>query len=246
MLSHNWNDQATAMRWDREGSQRNPIRSEQLDILLSIIESEYQPENWILDLGYGSGQVEELLFDGIPQAAVVGVDSSEAMMQLAAQRLSGYSNRFLSLKHDLGAIDSLPLPDHKYQFVIAIQSLHHLSKSQMFAVYEYAYSMLESGGMFLLLERLKVETEATWKVLQTVWQRQDKLYNSTVTTHEGESFAEHQRIVQERGDYPVALDEQTSRLPCSLHSSARTPWPDCRNETVNDACSSSMIRRKPR
>ncbi|GMA60081.1 class I SAM-dependent methyltransferase [Alicyclobacillus fastidiosus] len=211
-MTQNWNNPDTARLWDTNGNRRNPIRFEQLDILVSILESAYAKGAWILDLGYGSGQVEKRIFERIPDAAIVGVDNSEAMMELAKQRLSEYTSRFVSIRHDLSDIDTLSLPNHKYQFVIAIQSLHHLSKAQMRAVYQYIYRTLEPGGLFLLLDRLQVETKGLWEVYHAVWTRQDELYDSTVASHEGASFEDHQRIVLDRGDYPVLLDEHLEWL----------------------------------
>ena len=67
----------------------NPTRTEQLDILLTLVEGEYRPGSAILDIGMGSGRVEESLLGRLPDAFVVGVDASEAMLALAAGRLSG-------------------------------------------------------------------------------------------------------------------------------------------------------------
>ncbi|GEO27198.1 class I SAM-dependent methyltransferase [Alicyclobacillus acidoterrestris] len=211
-MTQNWGNPDTAKQWDEQGGTWNPLRSEQLDILVSILADGYQPGNWILDLGYGSGKVEKLIFDKVAQASVVGVDNSQAMMQLAAKRLADYPNTFESVQHDLGDIQTLKLPKHPYQFAIAIQSLHHLSKAQMQSVYQYTFNVLEPGGIFLLLDRLQVETQGLYKVFQTVWQRQDKLHGSEVAAHEGDSFAAHREIVLNRGDYPVLVDEHLAWL----------------------------------
>lgn len=44
----------------------NPTRAEQLDILISMLNDFTTPSDCILDLGYGSGKVEELLLEHIP------------------------------------------------------------------------------------------------------------------------------------------------------------------------------------
>ena len=93
-------------RWFRIGATRvplsngikvinaNPLRPEQLHILLTILTNTFQSNQWILDLGYGSGQIEKLIFERIPQAKIVGVDNSDAMMQLAHKRLGTYEHQF--------------------------------------------------------------------------------------------------------------------------------------------------------
>lgn len=211
-MVQDWSNPIIAKKWDQNGINRNPLREEQLDILLAILANSFQTNEWILDLGYGSGQIEKLIFDRIPQAKIVGVDNSDAMMDLAKQRLSQYENQFVSVKWNLANIDSLKLPPHNYQHVLASQSLHHLSKADMQAVYRRVYEILEPGGLFLLLDKIRVETSNLWSVFHTVWQRQDKLYGSTVTNHEGATFEEHERTVLDRGDFPVLLDEHLNWL----------------------------------
>jgi ubiquinone/menaquinone biosynthesis C-methylase UbiE len=211
-MAQDWGNRDVARNWDAKGSEHNPSRGEQLDILVTLLEKMMRPNTWMLDLGYGSGQVEKLIFERIPQARIVGVDGSREMMNIAAERLTAYSDRFESIQYNLADFPSLTLPSHPYQFVIAIQSLHHLAREDMQAVYRRIYELLEPGGAFLLLDRMRVENAHVWQVLHHVWQRQDALYQSTVAEHEGESFADHERIVLGRGDYPVLLDEHLAWL----------------------------------
>lgn len=211
-MVHDWKDAQTAKRWDRQATDRNPTRAEQLDILVSVLADFWRPGHWLLDLGYGSGQVEQLIFDRIPEAKVVGLDSSEPMMELARARLAGYGDRFEAVQHDLAALSEVPLPAHPYHFVIAVQSLHHLSPEEMREAYRWIHDRLEPGGLFLLLDRLRAENAETWRILRSVWERQDREYGSSVTGHEGERFQEHERIVQDRGDRPILLDQHLQWL----------------------------------
>src|SRR5689334_1711977 len=94
-------DPAVAQSWDSENVTRNPSRPEQLDMLLAIIADYYQPSKTILDFGLGTGLVEEMLFQRIPQSKVVGVDGSPAMLEIAHKRLQPYTNQYTTLVHDL-------------------------------------------------------------------------------------------------------------------------------------------------
>lgn len=222
-MSHDWHDIDTARRWDLHAQDNNPCRPEQLDILVSALASFWRPGQWVLDLGSGSGQVEQLIFDRLPEARVVGVDGSAAMMALARERLSAQSARFEAIQHDLAALPAAALPVHPYHFVIAVQSLHHLSQPEMRAAYRWIHDRLEPGGLFLLLDRLRVEGAETFPVLRSVWERQDREYGSGVVEHEGRTFTDHARIVAARGDYPVLLQQHLQWLrdaglgPVCLH-----------------------------
>lgn len=211
-MVQDWSNPMTAMKWDQSGKNTNPLREEQLDILVTLLANSYQPNKWILDLGYGSGQIEKTIFERIPLAKIVGIDNSDAMMELARQRLSQYKNEFVSIKWDLANIDSLKLPPHQYGHVLAIQSLHHLSKTEMQAAYSRIHEILMPGGLFLLLDRIRIETTNLWSLFHTIWHRQDSLYGSVVANHEGTTFKEHERIVRDRGDFPVLLDEHLNWL----------------------------------
>jgi tRNA (cmo5U34)-methyltransferase len=207
MPFQDWKDAANAAGWDAQGDKTNPTRQEQLDMMLSVMADAYQAGKWTLDLGFGSGQVEKMIFERIPEAHVVGVDSSREMMALAAERLAPYVERYQAVEYDLAQIDSLILPEHPYQFVISIQALHHLTPDEMQAAYRFINRILEPGGLFLLVDRMRVESPGLWPVIQSVWARQDRLYESAVKDHEGATFADHERVVREHGDLPMGVEQ---------------------------------------
>src|SRR5918997_895131 len=98
-MVQDFTDEATARAWDVDPASTNPTRTEQLDIPLTLDEREYRPGSAILDIGMGSGRVEESLLGRLPDA-FVGVDASEAMLALAAGRLSGLRDRYEVHLHD--------------------------------------------------------------------------------------------------------------------------------------------------
>lgn len=201
-----------AQSWDADTRSYNPSRPEQLDMLLTIMADHYQPGKVILDLGLGTGLVEEMLFKRIPQAQVVGVDASSAMLELAHNRLQPYASQYTALIHDFTQIATLQLPPRDYQIIFSVQTLHHLTDPQMLAAYRFIYNTLEAGGMFLLLDRIAVEQGGLYSVYQSLWKRQDDLYQSQVRGWEGATFADHQRIVAGRGDLPMGLERHLDLL----------------------------------
>lgn len=212
MAYQDFKDPATAQSWDAGNEGRNPSRSEQLDMLLTIIADHYQPDKTILDLGIGTGLVEEMLFKRIPQAELIGVDASSAMLELAHKRLQPYASQYSTQIHDFTEIASLQLPSCDYQIVFSVQTLHHLNDAQMLTAYQFIYNTLQSGGLFLLLDRIAVEQSGLYSVYQSLWARQDAVYDSQVHVWEGETFADHQRIVAERGDIPMGLERHLQLL----------------------------------
>src|SRR5690606_41446870 len=123
MTYQNWSDPETARKWDEDNTSRNPLRPQQLEMLLAILEDEFEPGKTILDLGYGTGVVEQMIYERIPAAQIVGVDRSGALMALAAVRLKPYPFRFIPVHFDraelsLIIVPASPLPRHMTRFTI--------------------------------------------------------------------------------------------------------------------------------
>ena len=105
-----------ARRWDSEDARRtNPDCESQIDLLAALVAESYRDGDRLLDLGVGSGLVEEALFERLPDIRVVGIDLSEAMLERARGRHRGRANPhmiaggFEALKA-CGAGDSLGPP----------------------------------------------------------------------------------------------------------------------------------------
>lgn len=206
MTYSDWKDPSTAQSWSADPTGHNPARGEHLDLLLALLEDHYWPGKIILDLGFGSGIVEELIFRRVPGAYVVGVDASPAMIALAHDRLQPYLRQYQAIEHDLAQMETLSLPVGDYQFVIASQALHHLTSEEMQRAYRAIHHILEPGGLFLLLDRVAVDKPGLFELYRTVWRRMDRLSGSTVGAFEGETYTEHVRLLAERHDRPVSLE----------------------------------------
>src|SRR5207302_11006797 len=89
-----WLNPSRTSNWDSDPLSGNPLRGEQVDLLLSLIADHFTPGSTILDIGSGSGLVEEQLFQRVPEASVVGVDYSPAMIAMAVKRLAGREKQF--------------------------------------------------------------------------------------------------------------------------------------------------------
>jgi cyclopropane fatty-acyl-phospholipid synthase-like methyltransferase len=196
-------DLSTARAWDADTLSGNPTRAEQLDILLTVLQSEVQPGSAIVDLGSGSGQVEELLLDRLPDARVVGVDASRAMLNLARDRLARHEARYRAVEHDLTRLPGLRLPPGRYGAAISVQTLHNLSDEHKRSAFRWVWDALEPGGLFLLLDRIAVDTPSLFHVYRCVWRRLERFHSARLS--EGETYEEHTSGVSARGDRPANL-----------------------------------------
>lgn len=205
-----WTDPETARSWNADPLSHNPTRQEQLDILFTILESEYRQHTTILDIGMGSGIVEEAIFRRIPNAYVVGLDSSRAMLELAYERLAGYEGQYEVVVHDLTQLDTLELPDEDYSVVVSVQTIHNVEDEHKRHIFKLANDALEPGGLFLLLDRIAINTPGLFALYKSLWNRLDSIHKSR--SREGETFEEHVQRVAARGDLPITLERHLDWL----------------------------------
>jgi SAM-dependent methyltransferase len=165
-----WENPAFAQRWDAVVSAANPSRAEQLDILAAIVERVYAPGTSVLDLGLGSGLVELALFARVPEAYVVGVEQSEAMIALAEHRLAPFAGRCRIVRHDLADIEKLTLPEGIYSVAFSVQTLHHIPHEAQQAVYQFVARHLPPGGVLLHMERVALDAQTFADVIPPAWE----------------------------------------------------------------------------
>jgi predicted O-methyltransferase YrrM len=77
-----WQQRETARQWDA-GASGLATRAEQQEILLALLREARIGDGAVLELGVGSGLVAEVVLDALPEASLVGVDFSDAMLELA-------------------------------------------------------------------------------------------------------------------------------------------------------------------
>lgn len=202
-MTQDFRDPNVAAQWDTNPSSSNPTRPEQLDLMLTLIHDAYRPGDSVLDLGFGTGIIEEMIFQRIPTAHVVGVDSSPAMMARAHERLTPFASQFRAIECDLSALETLEI--EPCRFIISVQALHHLTDAQMQLAYRRIYNLLTPDGVFLLLDRIAAPSAELFPLYRSLWGWLDRRYEASISTSEGDTFAAHTERVQARGDLPLPL-----------------------------------------
>lgn len=98
----------------------------------------------LLDLGFGTGTLTARLYDA--GCRVFGQDFSPKMHEAAAAKMPGAGLYVGDLTQ--GLVE--PLKEHKYDFIIATYSLHHLTDPQKVALLRQLRSLLREGGAILV------------------------------------------------------------------------------------------------
>jgi trans-aconitate 2-methyltransferase len=95
----------------------------------------------VLDAGCGTGRVTETLLPRLPDGAVIALDASAAMLDLARERL-GSDPRIRFLRHDLH--EPLPVADGSLDAIVSTSTLHWVRDHD--AVFRHFGAALRPGG----------------------------------------------------------------------------------------------------
>lgn len=198
-----WQERETAREWDASAGVRLPTRVEQQEILLALLREARVGERVVLDLGVGSGLVAEAVLDALPEASLVGIDFSDAMLELARARLDRFGPRVHLVRHDLADVGDLALPAGRCAAAFSVQTLHHLSDADKEAAIAWSAGVVEPGGLIVIVDRVAVP-ESLFREWAAVWRRIDP----TVPP----SYAQYEEQLARGGDRPANVHDQLSWL----------------------------------
>jgi ubiquinone/menaquinone biosynthesis C-methylase UbiE len=104
------------------------------------------PEETILDIACGTGELERLLLEQNSHQSMVGIDLSSQMLAQAQQKLQG----FPTVKFQVATARSLPFADHQFDVVLSANSFHYFDSPEI--VLQEMRRVLKPGGRLLLLD----------------------------------------------------------------------------------------------
>lgn len=99
----------------------------------------------VLDLGTGTGETLAAVLARLGDAAAVGVDRSDAMLDAARTRLHGFKVELRVAE----LTDQLP-PDGPFDLVVSALAIHHLAGPDKAALFARVAGVLRPGGRFVL------------------------------------------------------------------------------------------------
>ncbi len=100
----------------------------------------------VLELGIGTGQTARRLLERHPEAFLVGVDESPAMLAAAARRLPAPRVSLVA-----GTLEG-GLPDGRFDLVASALAIHHLPGESKRHLFARVRAMLEPEGTFVLAD----------------------------------------------------------------------------------------------
>ena len=182
-----WHDEGFARRWDSEDALRtNPDRTFQIDLLVALVAESRTDGARLLDLGVGSGRVEEALFERLPDIRIVGIDHSEAMLEQARERHRTRANLHLISRgfESLESLDDTDVLAPPFEFVICVQALHEVPHDVKRTVFDFVRRHIDPQGLFLVLDRFDYEPFALAPEYRCIWNRLNEHRNGTPLSFE--------------------------------------------------------------
>lgn len=145
----------SAKEYDVKISKTIPYFSEFYAQTIDVIEQcEFKAIHW-LDLGCGTGAMEEEALKCFPKARFVLVDPSEKMLEQAKIKLRGRDG----VDYILGKSTDISFED-EFEVVTAIQSHHYMAAEERKLAVEKVFQALKKDGIFVCFENVIPEDES--------------------------------------------------------------------------------------
>jgi SAM-dependent methyltransferase len=184
-----WTSPEYAAQWAGED-----VVADMLDlprrISVALVEDAGIEVEHVVDLGSGPGAYLEALLRAFPAARGTRVDVSEAMRDLARERLADLGDRVSYVVGDAERLDELDLAPA--QVVASSRALHHFAPESLERVYRAASDLVTAGGFLFNLDHVGTRGD---------WERVHRRVRERFTGARRHGLAPH------RHDYPLAPAE---------------------------------------
>jgi ubiquinone/menaquinone biosynthesis C-methylase UbiE len=114
-----------------------------------VDQARIQPDQRVLEIGCGTGNLALLIKRLHPGAAVVGIDPDPKALARAQRKAW---REALSVQLDRGFAEELPYPDASFDRVLSALMFHHLGPEEKVKALDEARRVLKPGGSLHLLD----------------------------------------------------------------------------------------------
>ena len=149
------------------------------------------PGERVLDIGSGTGALEERLVEAVPSAEVVGVDMAPAMVERARRKLRDVP----SVSFRKADAHALPFGDEHFDVVVSASTFHYFDRPAV-ALKEMA-RVLHPGGRLVALDWCR--DFWTCRVMDEVLSRLDPAHDECYTLGEMQGLVANSPLAFRRG-----------------------------------------------
>ena len=167
-------------RMDRQQQERAVIFS----LLTRLIPFPNEDEIKVLDIGSGYGPLASAVLETYPNATAIGLDISDAMMEIGRERMARFGEKFAYVIGDFsdGHLPETAIAEGPYHVIVSSRAIHHLPPAQMSTLYTDVYSQLSNGGCFFNLDTASAPDEFLHEAFRNARRRDSATPARTTTT----------------------------------------------------------------
>jgi tRNA (cmo5U34)-methyltransferase len=175
--------------WSEENSQLfidmgeaiTPSRSEQIDMLMSLLPADTDEPFVAVDLACGAGLLTGAILDRFPLSSVIALDGSPTMLHTVSHTFGRFGARLETRLFDLrerGWLESLPTAIRCFVSSLAI---HHLDAAEKQSLFRDLQARLEPGGALLIVDIVEPANERARLAYAAAWDRAVREQSQTLT-----------------------------------------------------------------
>ena len=152
----NWQNQEFVSEWLQRQDARAPERRRQFVVMRALLPKLPNQEFTYVNLGAGSGNLDEVLLAHFVKAHATLVDGSQAMLDSARERLEPFSDRVEFVVGDLSNPEWLSAVPGPFDVAVSSFAAHHAGPAERVReLYSEVFGLLRADGIFVNLEYVR-------------------------------------------------------------------------------------------
>ncbi len=152
----NWQSPEFVDQWLQREATRAPDRHRQFVVMRALVPKSQDQAFTYVNLGAGSGNLDEVLLAHFQNARATLVDGSPAMLDSARERLKPFSDRVDFVVADLSQPEWLSAVARPFDLGVSSFAAHHAGGAdRVRELYAETCSLLEADGVFVNLEYVR-------------------------------------------------------------------------------------------
>lgn len=191
-----------------------PARDEIEQVFLGLISAEPDVSFTAVDIGCGGGWLSAAVLRSFPNARVIGLDGSDAMLRQAGETLAPYIGRFELRRFQLEEEGWLASLGTTVDCFVSSLVIHHLDGPGKQRLFRQLHGALEPRGALLIADLLQPTSEIERRYMARSWEAEVRRQSLEI----GGDLRAYQYFVDSEWnyyDYPDPFDKP-SPLPDQL------------------------------
>lgn len=161
---HDWASPDYVKFWAERADREHGSRLYRFELLCDLLPFERDDKVRILDMGAGFGALSQVVLSRFPNAHIVTLDGSAAMLALLRQRQARFDNRISPVHANYSTPEWQDFLGEGAEFdaIISSQAMHGLRERRA-DLFKELYEMLRPGGCFINIDLVRASSEQLQK-----------------------------------------------------------------------------------